>query len=82
MIKIDARKIEGPWEDGYALDRHTVRSEYIGDNEFGHPQFNTTRSEVGELLFKLKYRSDYAVVDQLAEAAASFVVRGSQISTY
>ncbi len=73
MIKVDARKIEGPWEDGYALDRHTIRSEYIGDNEFGHPQFNTTRSEVGELLFKLKYRSDYAVVDQLAEAAASFV---------
>ncbi len=73
MTKIDARKIEGPWDEGYASDRHTIRSEYVGDNEFGHPQFNTTRSEAGELLFKLKYRSDYGVIDQLADAAAGFV---------
>lgn len=68
MIKINPRKIEGPWREGYALDRHTVKSVYLGDDEFGHPRFDTTRSEIGELLYKLKYGNDQTVIGSIADA--------------
>ncbi len=73
MANIQPRRIPGRWREGYALDFHTIRSEYLGDDEYGHPQFHNTRSEVGELLYRLKYRSDQSVVPELVEAAASFV---------
>jgi competence protein ComFC len=73
MTKINPREITGRWRKGYALDQHTLKSEYIGHNEQGHPQFETTRSEIGELLFKLKYRNDQSVVDEIATIAADYV---------
>jgi predicted amidophosphoribosyltransferase len=57
-LQINLKAIEGNWDAGYALDKHTLSSTYIGDNQFGHPQFNTTRSEVGEALYQLKFRHD------------------------
>ncbi|WP_454743956.1 hypothetical protein [Cupriavidus necator] len=53
-MKTNLKQIFGNWDLGYALDKHTLRSTYIGDNEYGHPQFNTERSEPGEALFQLK----------------------------
>ena len=35
--------------------------------------FDTKRSDVGELLYRLKYRSDGAVLDELVDTAATFV---------
>lgn len=67
-------KIPGRWRDGYALDYHTVSSTYIGDDEFGHAQFDTKRSEVGDLLYRLKYRTDGTAVAQLVETIASFIL--------
>ena len=52
---------------------HTLSSVPIGYNEFGHMQFDTTRSEVGELLFRLKNRSDTSTVDEIVAAAVSFL---------
>lgn len=66
-------QIRGSWREGYALDFHTVSSVPIGHNESGHLDFDTTRTELGELLFRLKYRSDYAVIGKIVEAAALFV---------
>lgn len=73
MINYNPRKIYGRWADGYVLDLHSTGSTYIGDNEFGHPQFETHRTEIGELMFRLKYRSDETVVDELVDTAASFI---------
>lgn len=72
MIKIRPVRIPGRWREGYALDYHTISSVYIGDDEYGNPQFETKRSEVGELLFQLKYRSDRSVVDELVESTVRF----------
>jgi predicted amidophosphoribosyltransferase len=55
------------------LDLHTSSSMYLGDDEFGHPQFETVRTEIGELLFKLKYRNDEGAVTDLADAAEGFI---------
>ena len=73
MAKYNPRKIYGSWSDGYVLDLHSTGSTYIGDNEFGHPQFETHRTEIGELLFRLKYRSDETALMELVEAASSFI---------
>jgi predicted amidophosphoribosyltransferase len=39
---------------------------YLGDDEYGHPRFDTTRSEPGEALYQLKYRGDWTQVGPLA----------------
>jgi predicted amidophosphoribosyltransferase len=55
------------------LDYHTLSSAYLGDDEYGHPMFDTKRSEVGEFLYRLKYRLDESALDELEEVIVSFV---------
>ena len=73
MAKYNARKLTGSWKSGYVLDLHTTSSVLIGYNEFGHAQFDTTYSEIGGLLNRLKYHSDRSALPQLTEAAVSFL---------
>jgi predicted amidophosphoribosyltransferase len=73
MVDIRPIRIPGRWSDGRALDVHTVRSTHVGDDEFGHPRFETQRSAMGELLYRLKYKGDRSVVPAIAEAATAFV---------
>lgn len=61
-------KIHGNWKKGVALDLHTKSSEYLGVDEFGHDRFETIRTEMGELVYKLKYKSDLSVVPQIVNA--------------
>lgn len=65
-MKVNVQQINGNWDLGYSLDKHVLSSTYIGDNQWGHPEFNTTRSEIGEALFQLKYRSDFNQVTSIA----------------
>lgn len=60
-------KITDGWDIGYVLDWHVKSSEYIGDDEFGKPMFDTKRTEIGEALFQLKYRQDKTKIEPLAE---------------
>ena len=73
MSQFQPRQIIGKWKQGYALDLHTISSVPIGYNEYGHMQFDTTRSEVGELLFRLKNRADTSTVPQLVTDAVTFL---------
>lgn len=73
MAQFQPRQILGKWQQGFALDLHTLSSVPIGYNEFGHMQFDTTRSEVGELLFRLKNRADTSTVPEIAAAAVQFI---------
>ncbi|MGB9114242.1 ComF family protein [Bradyrhizobium sp.] len=65
-MQVQIRKLEGSWDLGYALHKHTLASVYLGNDEYGHPRFDTTRSEPGEALYKLKYRSDWSQAEPLA----------------
>jgi predicted amidophosphoribosyltransferase len=65
-MQVNVRKLEGSWDLGYALHKHTLSSVYLGDDEYGHPRFETTRSEPGEALYQLKYRADWDQVKPLA----------------
>lgn len=58
-------EITGNWNKGFALDLHTTGSEYLGDDQYGNPRFNTTRSEVGQLLYDLKYRGNKTVIPEI-----------------
>ena len=55
-------EIKGGWKKGFAYDVHTLDSVYLGPDQFGHAQFDTTYSEMGGYLKKLKYRNDKSVI--------------------
>ncbi|MFA0434421.1 hypothetical protein EDB60_105259 [Vibrio crassostreae] len=67
-MNVNLKQIIGNWSLGYALDKHTLGSEYLGDDEWGNPRFNTTRSEAGEALYQLKYCGDNSQALHLATA--------------
>jgi predicted amidophosphoribosyltransferase len=73
-MDINPIKLEGNWAEGYALDIHIISSEYLGDDEYGHPHFDTKRSELGELVYRLKYQDDKSVLGDLAKAASDFLL--------
>ncbi|HEY8749953.1 MAG TPA: hypothetical protein VIM11_18360 [Tepidisphaeraceae bacterium] len=54
-------EIPGAWTRGWTLDLHTISSTFLGYNEYGHAQYDTTRSTLGELLYQLKYRGKNTV---------------------
>lgn len=73
MTNYEPRLIIGAWTKGYALDLHTLSSQAIGYNEFGHLQFENKYSEVGGLLYLLKSKSNAESIPLIAAAAVSFL---------
>jgi len=80
MVKIKPSKISGNWREGFALDLHTTSSEFMGHDEFGHPVFDTKRSEIGELLYRLKFKADKSVLDEILETVINFLNNTWKIS--
>ena len=73
-IKLEPMKLPGPWAEGFVLERqHTLSSEFLGHDSFGNPQFETKRSELGELVFRLKNRNDKNTLDSIADSAVQFI---------
>src|SRR3954452_16941712 len=73
MTTVNSRKIDGPWADGRVLDLHSTGSEFIGYDEYGHEQFDTRRTEVGELLYRLKYRLDASALEEIGNVSEKFI---------
>lgn len=70
IVDIHPEPVDGPWIEGFVLDRHVISSRpigYLGE----HMQFETTRSPLGELVYQLKYRNGKP--DDIIETAAAFV---------
>lgn len=66
--------LDGNWKTGKAYDLHTVSSTHLGTDEFGNDRFDNKRSEMGELVYLLKYRSDTSSVSKIV--ALLDVIRG------
>jgi hypothetical protein len=81
VTKINPRKIDGPWADGRVLDLHSTGSEFLGYDEYGHEQFDTRRTEVGDLLYRLKYRTTRPRSMRLASSLRSSSAPGPSSST-
>jgi competence protein ComFC len=72
-VEINPKKIIGAWDEGYSLDQHTIESRLVGYNAYGHAEFSTKRSPLGELLFRFKYRFDRQCIDPIVETAVQFL---------
>ncbi len=70
--------VKGPWKAGIVLDWHTVASQIVGQNEFGHPIFDNTRSEIGELLYQFKYRGDQSALQKILSATVEYLRERAQ----
>lgn len=73
MAAINRQRIYGNWVSGVALDVHMVSSVHLGINEYGHDVFDTTRSELGELLYRLKYRGDKSAAQEIIDTTAAYL---------
>lgn len=73
MIQINPIKLSGAWLQGYALDIHTLQSQFLGHDEFGHPVFDTKRSPMGDFLYELKYKSNKTVLKEIVDTTAYFL---------
>lgn len=67
MVRLNSDK----WIEGYAFSVHTLYSIYTGENEYGHPQFDTKRTPMGELVYQLKYKQDITVLPKIIELLKS-----------
>ncbi|QMA47642.1 ComF family protein [Citrobacter freundii] len=65
-MEVKIKEIAGNWDFGIVMDKHTQYSIVIGQNQWGHNIYDTTRTEVGEAVFQLKYRYDWNRVQPLA----------------
>jgi len=72
-LEIHPKEIRGSWDEGYVLDVHTISSTFIGYNEFGHPEFDTQRSPLGELVYRLKYKGDKSAIPPIVRTVVTFL---------
>ena len=73
-MQVNLREIFGNWNKGFTLDKHMLSSTYVGENAYGHAQFDNVRTEVGEALYQLKYQHDWDRAEPLAQAIADHIV--------
>ncbi|MEK6455801.1 ComF family protein [Caldifermentibacillus hisashii] len=73
MNELNPIRIWGNWKEGYALDWHTLKSIYLGVDEWGHNQYETTRSKLGEMVYQLKYNQNISVLDEMIHLIAPFL---------
>ncbi|MCT7466546.1 hypothetical protein N5T78_08150 [Aliarcobacter cryaerophilus] len=60
--------IKGNWKAGWAMDLHTISCFKNSDGSF-----DTIRSEIGELVYKLKYQQDNTTIIKLSHMVATFM---------
>jgi len=72
-MSINPIRLRGNWDEGYAIDLHTISSIYIGDNAFGHPEYDTSRSKIGEMVYQLKYKFKREVAYDIIELIDPFL---------
>ena len=80
MALIKPMELKGNWVKGFALALYTESSDYLGENEYGHPQFRNEYTPLGELLYRLKYKSDKSVLAEIAATARDFLANDWKIT--
>ncbi|SFG46856.1 ComF family protein [Neptunomonas qingdaonensis] len=73
-MNVNVKEINGVWDKGFSLDKHKISSTYAGENEYGHPTFNTLRTDIGEALYQLKYKADFSQCDVIAANLNNLIV--------
>lgn len=60
-------KLEGNWKKGAACDLHTLDSIYLGEDGYGHKHWDNKRSEMGQLVYDLKYGNDRSAIAKIID---------------
>lgn len=81
-VEIHPILLNGNWDIGYALDQHVITSIPLGEDAFGHQRFKTTRSEIGELLYRYKYDHQRECLDEIVSTLISFLQDHPEISNF
>lgn len=55
------------------MDVHTVESIFLGYNAYGRPEFQTTRTPLGDLVYRLKNRGDQMAISPITETILAFL---------
>jgi len=80
-VGIKPIKLQGSWDEGFALDIHTFSSTLIGEDEYGHKRFDTVRSEMGELIYQFKNKNRYEKLSEIIALARPFVESWEALET-
>ncbi|MCL2189174.1 MAG: hypothetical protein FWC16_09670 [Defluviitaleaceae bacterium] len=72
-MSINPIEIHGNWNHGFVLDKHVVSSTPIGENVYGRMQYETVRTELGELVYQLKYRGRYECINSILALISPFL---------
>ena len=71
VVDIAPEKIQGPWDEGWVLSRHSIRSIPVRQDSYGRTRFDTVRTPLGELVYQLKNRG--GPPEDIVETALSFI---------
>ena len=58
-------RLNGNWAFGTAFDEHTIESIHLGNRENGTSKFENKRTEMGELVYTLKYKKDQSALPKI-----------------
>jgi predicted amidophosphoribosyltransferase len=72
-MEINPQKLNGHWNEGWALDLHTSSSHPIKDEDGNITGWDTKRPPIAEELYRLKYWREQYRVDSIARPAAEFL---------
>lgn len=72
-MDINPQKLNGHWNEGWALDLHTSSSHPIKDEDGNITGWDTKRPPIAEELYRLKYWREQYRVDSIARPAAEFL---------
>lgn len=73
-VEINPQRLFGNWTEGWSLDFHVLKSEFLGYDEFCGKIFDTVRTDIGDLLYFLKYKGVKENVKPIAETASKFLI--------
>lgn len=72
MNDINPIKLNGIWDEGYALNYHTISSIPIGPDNYGHMRYSTIRTTIGELVYQYKYQKNQESLKEMIKLIEPF----------
>lgn len=73
MREINPIEIKGIWDKGFSIDKHSIKSDYIGDDPFGRQRFATERTLIGQYMYELKYRGNNNRIEDIINLIIPFL---------
>ena len=64
---INPQELSGNWRAGWTLDTHTISSRFMPDG------YDTDRTELGELVYQVKYHQDRSKIQLITGTVVEFI---------